>query len=110
MRRVDVTMAKNYMNHEEISTLNLIVNMYLDYAELQDKGHRPMHMAERENKLGEFLRFNGRKVLEDFGTVKREVAEKLALEQYKQYDARRRTLETVDDVDELTANVKRLKQ
>jgi hypothetical protein len=59
------------------------------------------------------LRFNGRKVLEDFGTVKREVAEKLALEQYKQYkqyDARRRTLETVDDVDELTANVKRLKQ
>lgn len=56
------------------------------------------------------MRFNGRKVLEDFGMVKREVAEKLALEQYKQYDARRRTLETVDDVDELTANVKRLKQ
>ena len=66
--------------------------------------------AQLRNKLGEFLRFNGRKVLEDFGTVKREVAEKLALEQYEQYDARRRTLETVDDVDELTANVKRLKQ
>lgn len=59
------------------------------------------------------MRFNGREVLEDFGTVKREVAEKLALEQYKQYkqyDARRRKLETADDVDELTADVKRLKQ
>lgn len=56
------------------------------------------------------MRFNGRKVLEDFGTVKQEVAEKLALEQYKQYDARRRKLETADDVDELTADVKRLKQ
>lgn len=63
------------MTHEEISTLNLIVNMYLDYAELQAKGHNPMHMADWESKLGDFLRFNGREVLDNFGTVKREVAE-----------------------------------
>lgn len=110
VRRGDVTVAKNYMTHDEISTLNLIVNMYLDYAELQAKGRRPMHMADWENKLGEFLRFNGREVLENFGTVKREVAEKLALEQYEQYNAHRRMLEAADDVDELTADVKRLKR
>ena len=110
VRRGDVTVAKNYMTHEEISTLNLIVNMYLDYAELQAKGHNPMYMADWESKLADFLRFNGREVLENFGTVKREVAEKLALEQYEQYDAHRRMLETSDDVDELTADVKRLKQ
>lgn len=109
VRRGDVTVAKNYMTHEEISTLNLIVNMYLDYAELQAKGHHPMHMADWENKLSDFLRFNGREVLENFGTVKREVAEKLALEQYEQYDAHRRALEAADDVDELAADVKRLK-
>ena len=109
VRRGDVTVAKNYMTHEEISTLNLIVNMYLDYAELQAKGHNPMHMADWESKLGDFLRFNGREVLENFGTVKREVAEKLALEQYEQYDANRRALEAVDDVDGLAADVKRLK-
>lgn len=109
VRRGDVTVAKNYMTHEEISTLNLIVNMYLDYAELQAKGHHPMHMADWENKLGDFLRFNGREVLENFGTVKREVAEKLALEQYEQYDAHRRALEAADDVDELATDVKRLK-
>ena len=109
VRRGDVTVAKNYMTHEEISTLNLIVNMYLDYAELQAKGHNPMHMADWESKLGDFLRFNGRKVLENFGTVKREVAKKLALEQYEQYDANRRVLEASDDVDELAADVKRLK-
>ena len=63
-----------------------------------------------QNKLGEFLRFNGREVLENFGTVKREVAEKLALEQYEQYDTHRRALEAADDVDELTADVKRLKR
>lgn len=109
VRRSDVTVAKNYMTQEEISTLNLIVNMYLDYAELQAKGRHPMHMADWENKLGDFLRFNGRDVLENFGTVKREVAEKLALTQYEQYDAHRRKLEAQDDVDELTADVKRLK-
>lgn len=110
VRRSDVTVAKNYMTHEEISTLNLIVNMYLDYAELQAKGRHPMHMADWENKLGDFLRFNGREVLENFGTVKREVAEKLALEQYEQYDAHRRALEAADDVDLLVTDVKQIKK
>lgn len=57
VRQADVTVAKNYMTHEEISTLNLIVNMYLDHAELMAKSHREMHMADWESKLGEFLRF-----------------------------------------------------
>ena len=110
VRRGDVTVAKNYMTHEEISTLNLIVNMYLDYAELQAKGHNPMHMADWERKLGDFLRFNGREVLQHLGTVKREVAEQLALDQYEQYDAHRRALEAADHVDALAADVKRLKR
>ena len=109
VRRKDVIVAKNYMTHEEISTLNLIVNMYLDYAELQAKGHQPMHMADWENKLEDFLRFNGREVLENFGTVKREIAEKLALEQYQQFDENRRLLEAEIDINELTADIKRLK-
>lgn len=109
VRRGDVTVAKNYMTQEEISTLNLIVNMYLDYAELQAKNRNPMHMADWESRLADFLRFNGREVLEDFGTVKRELAEKLALEQYEQYDAHRRALDSADDIDELTADVKRIK-
>lgn len=48
VRKTDVTVAKNYMTQEEISTLNLIVNMYLDYAELQAKQHHAMHMADWE--------------------------------------------------------------
>jgi len=108
VRRTDVTVAKNYMTEEEIHTLNLIVNMYLDYAELQAKNHRAMHMTDWEDKLGEFLRFNDREVLQNFGTVKREIAEKLALNQYEKYDAHRRELESAD-MDELEADVKRLK-
>lgn len=109
VRRNDVTVAKNYMTQEEISTLNLIVNMYLDYAELQAKNRQPMYMADWENRLTDFLRFNGREVLEHLGTVKRELAEKLALEQYELFDAHRRALEADDDIDELTKDVKRIK-
>lgn len=107
VRRSDVIVAKNYMSQEEISTLNLIVNMYLDYAELMAKSHREMHMSDWEIKLGEFLRFNGRDVLENSGKVKRSVAEKLALDQYEKHDANRRIAE-LEDIDELTDSVKRL--
>lgn len=108
VRKTDVTVAKNYMSHEEISTLNLIVNMYLDYAELQAKNHRAMHMADWEEKLNQFLQFNGREVLQNFGKVRREVAEALAYEQYEIYDAHRKMIEAAD-VDALTEGVKKLK-
>ena len=108
VRRTDVTVAKNYMTQEEISTLNLIVNMYLDYAELQAKQHQVMHMADWESKLNQFLQFNGREVLQNFGTIKREVAEALAVAQYEEYDAHRRAIEAAD-LDELTEEVRRLK-
>ena len=109
VRKTDVTVAKNYMTHEEISTLNLIVNMYLDYAELQAKQHRPMHMADWEEKLNQFLQFNGREVLQNFGKVRRSVAEALAVKEYEKYDANRRAIEDAD-VDELAAGIKKLKQ
>lgn len=109
VRKSDVVVAKNYMTQEEINTLNLIVNTYLDYAELQAKQHRVMHMAEWETKLNQFLQFNGREVLQNFGTVKREVAEALAVTEYEKYDAHRRMLEAAE-VEDLTDSVKRLKQ
>ena len=108
VRRTDVTVAKNYMTQEEISTLNLIVNMYLDHAELMAKSHQEMHMSEWQRKLEEFLRFNGREILQDFGKVQRDVANALALEQYEKYDENRRRLESAD-VDELTENVRQIK-
>ena len=108
VRKTDVITAKNYMTQEEISTLNLIVNMYLDYAELQAKQHNAMHMADWETKLNQFLQFNDREVLQNFGTVKREVAEALAVAEYEKYDAHRKTLEA-NEADELLDSIKKLK-
>lgn len=108
VHKTDVTIAKNYMTQEEISTLNLIVNMYLDYAELQAKQHHVMHMADWEEKLNQFLQFNGREVLQNFGSIKREVAEAFAITEYEKYDAHRRMIEAAN-VDELAEEVKQIK-
>lgn len=107
VRRSDVTIAKNYMTQEEISTLNLIVNMYLDYAELMAKNRREMHMSDWEIKLSEFLKFNDKEVLTDLGKVRREIAEKLALEQYEKFDAHRRLVESLAFA-ELSDSVKQI--
>ena len=93
VRKSDIDIAKNYLNEEEISGLNRIVTMYLDYAEDQAKRHIEMYMADWEEKLDAFLRFTGREVLQNAGKVSAEVAKRLAEKQYEAFDSRRRIQE-----------------
>jgi hypothetical protein len=95
VRRGDVTVAKNYLNAEELSNLNRIVTMYLDYAEDQANRRRPMHMREWKEKLDAFLRFNEREVLESPGKITAEVAKQLALEEYEKFRVGREAEEAV---------------
>lgn len=90
VRQKDVTVAKNYLGQPEVDELNRIVTMYLDYAEDQARRRKTMTMAEWENKLDAFLAFNEREVLTHAGKLRAEVVEKLALERYADFDARRR--------------------
>ena len=93
VRKSDVTVAKNYLTKEEIDNLNRIVTMYLDYAEDQAKQHIPMYMNDWERRLDAFLQFTGRKVLDNAGTITREVADKFAKEQYEIFNRHRHSLE-----------------
>ena len=85
----DVDIAKNYLTKDEIEALNRIVNMYLDFAEDQAKQHIPMHMADWENKLNDFLKFYGRKILNNAGTITAEKAKQKAYAEYDKFDAAR---------------------
>lgn len=85
----DVDIAKNYLTKDEIEALNRIVNMYLDFAEDQAKQHIPMHMADWENKLNDFLKFYGRKILDNAGTITAEKAKQKAYAEYDKFDAAR---------------------
>lgn len=93
VRQGDVTIAKNYLQAAEIDELNRIVVMYLDYAEDMARRRKPMTMREWEDKLDAFLQFNERDVLAHAGKISAQVAERLALERYAEFDARRREAE-----------------
>ncbi|MFN8251092.1 MAG: virulence RhuM family protein [Ferruginibacter sp.] len=81
----DVSIAKNYLQAEELDELNRIVSMYLDYAENQAKRQIPMSMGDWVQKLDGFLQFNDYNVLKNAGTISHDIAKKLAEEQYEQY-------------------------
>ena len=100
VRKADVTVAKNYLNADEISELNRIVVMYLDYAEDQARLRRPLYMRDWKEKLNAFLRFNEREILQHPGEVSMEVARELALEQYEQFNQRRLAEEAIREDDE----------
>ncbi|MBQ4637076.1 MAG: virulence RhuM family protein [Akkermansia sp.] len=83
--KADVAVAKNYLSHEEVSELNEIVTMYLDYATRQARRRIPMTMADWVNKLDAFLRFNDADILAHKGTVTAEIAKAFAESEFEKY-------------------------
>ena len=81
----DVSIAKNYLSEIELTELNRVVNMYLDYAELQATRQIAMNMRNWVERLDAFLQFNDYDVLQDAGRISAEVAKSLAEKEYKQY-------------------------
>src|SRR3990167_658786 len=97
VRKGDVTIAKNYLNENEIAGLNRIVNMYLDYAEDQAKRHRQIFMRNWREKLDALLKFNERDILTNAGKVTKEIADNLALEHYEVFNRNRLAIEAKEE-------------
>lgn len=75
VRKADVSVAKNYLNDEELGTLNRVVNAYLEFAELQAQARREMTMDAWIAKLDDFLRLSDREVLTHAGKITAELAQ-----------------------------------
>jgi hypothetical protein len=102
VRKGDVTVAKNYLNEQEIGELNRIVVMFLDFAEDQARRRKQVFMKEWKTKLDDFLRFNDRAVLPHAGGVSRDEADREAADKYEKFSARRRAhLETEGEAEAL---------
>ena len=74
LRKTDVAVAKNYLNEKELGDLNLIVSLYLDFAELQARSRRVMTMRDWIAKLDDFMRVSEREILTHAGNVSHEAA------------------------------------
>ena len=83
--KTDVSIAKNYLEKEELAELNEIVTMYLDYATRQARRHIPMTMEDWKTKLDAFLRFNDAEVLQDKGKVTAAIAKEFAESEFEKY-------------------------
>ncbi len=84
----DISVAKNYLNEQEMMELNRVVTMYLDYAENQAARQISMKMKDWVDKLDAFLQFNDYSVLKNAGTISAEIAKKLANDQYERFRVR----------------------
>lgn len=81
----DISIAKNYLNKDEMESLERIVSMYLDYAEDQARRKIPMTMEDWAKKLDVFLQFNEREILNDSGKVTAEMAKAFAESEFEKY-------------------------
>lgn len=81
----DVSIAKNYLNQEELESLGRIVNAYLDLAEERAKRKIPMTMEDWAKRLDLFLQFDDRKILQNAGTISAAIAKSHAESEFEKY-------------------------
>lgn len=84
----DAEIAKNYLTHEEVKSLNRIVSLYLDFAEMQAEEHRPMYMTDWINILDDFLRISRKDILTHAGKISAKLAKEKADHEYDKFKER----------------------
>lgn len=84
----EAEVAKNYLTQEEIASLNRIVSLYLDFAEMQAEEHRPMYMKDWINILDEFLRISRKDILTHTGKISAKLAKEKADTEYDKFKER----------------------
>lgn len=93
VRKQDVIVAKNYLTADEIDTLNRLVVIFLEQAELRVKQQKELTLDFWRNNVDRMLAFNDQAILDGAGSVSRENMEKIARERYELFDQQRRIAE-----------------
>jgi hypothetical protein len=93
VRKQDVIIAKNYLSGDEMDSLNRLVVIFLEQAELRVKRQKDLTLEFWRNNVDRMLDFNDRPILEGAGSVSRENMEKVAYQRYDEFDQQRRISE-----------------
>lgn len=114
VRKQDVIIAKNYLNADEIDTLNRLVVIFLEQAELRVKRQKDLTLGFWRDNIDRMLAFNDQPVLEGAGAVSRDGMQEIAHARYAQFDQQRRIDEAkaadADDLKELEQLEQHLKR
>jgi hypothetical protein len=108
IRKTDVSIAKNFLTEEELKDLNLIVDQYLSFAELQARNRNPMYMSDWIKKLNDFLTLNDKEILEHAGKISAKMAKELAELEFEKYHKKMIYIEDSKEIKELEEGLKKL--
>lgn len=114
VRKGDVIIAKNYLTSDELDSLNRLVMIFLESAELRVKNNQDLTLSFWRRNVDALLEFNGFSILDNQGKRTHNQAEKIAYEQYEKFDAMRKMLKQkqadAEDLQELERLEQNLKQ
>lgn len=110
VRKQDIFIAKNYLTHDEIDTLNRLVVIFLESAELRAKNRMDITIDFWRENVDKILDFQDKKILTNAGSISKLEMEKQALEIYKSFDERRKEFEALQADKEDLEELKRLEQ
>jgi hypothetical protein len=109
IRKADVSISKNYLNENEIKSLNLLVEQYLAFAESQAHNRKPMYMNDWIKKLNDILIINDKEILQHAGRISKKSAENKAEKQFEIFKEQQKQLDYAESLKELEQNLKLLK-
>jgi len=110
IRKPEVSIAKNYLNEDEIKLLGLLVEQYLAFAETMAQQRTPMYMKDWIHRLDAILQLNGRELLTHAGKISHEMALKKSGEEFEKYQLAQKALEKEQSLKELEEDIKKLKK
>lgn len=110
IKKSAVSVAKNFLNEDELKLLGLLVEQYLAFAETMAQQRRPMYMADWIQRLDSILQLNGRELLTHAGTISHEMALKKSSEEYDKYQITRKNMEKEQSLKEIEEDIKKLKK
>lgn len=102
VHKCDVTVAKNYLNQDEVSELNRVVNMWLDFAEDQARRRQQVFLRDWQEKLDQFLQFNDRDVLQGAGKISKKMADDKAQAEYVLFAEQQRKLKEAEGENDIS--------
>jgi hypothetical protein len=110
IKKSDVSIAKNYLNEDEIKLLGLLVEQYLAFAETMAQQHTPMYMTDWISRLDDILQLNGRELLNHAGKISHEMALEKSTLEFEKYNDRQKQIEHEENLKEIEEDIKQLKQ
>lgn len=110
IKKADVSIAKNYLNEDEMRLLGLLVEQYLAFAETMAQQQTPMYMKDWINRLDSILQLNGRELLTHAGKISHELALEKSNVEYEKYKTQQKQLQKEQSLKEIEADIKKIKK